>query len=183
MKIFVTVDAGGRVIEPYGEGVSPSIPDGAILLSDADSALITQADCLGDYLLVNGALQVDAAFVATRKFLIAVSAKNAEVDAAYNAAISVISSAYPATERDSWSKQEAEARAYVANNSAATPLLSALAGARGITIADLASRVITKADSYVIVAGALIGRRQARQDVIAAAVAANSLFALQAVVW
>jgi hypothetical protein len=81
MKIFVTVDAGGRVIEPYGEGVSPSIPADAVLLSDVDGALITQAEYLGDYLLVNGALQVDAAFVATRQAQLQKAAIQSQIDA------------------------------------------------------------------------------------------------------
>src|SRR5205085_2193101 len=54
-------------------------------------------------------------------------------------------SSYPADEVTSWSKQEGEARAYVADSDAATPLLSAIAAERGITVALLAAKVIEKA--------------------------------------
>lgn len=107
----------------------------------------------------------------------------AEINAAYSNAINVIADQYPDTERDSWAKQEAEARAYLADNNAATPLLSAIATARGITVDDLAARVVANADAYTVTAGEIIGRRQARMDEIAAAVAANDIAALQAVVW
>lgn len=107
----------------------------------------------------------------------------AEIDAAYSDAINVIAAQYPDTERDSWPKQEAEARAYLAESSAATPLLSAIATARGITVADLAARVLTNAAAYSVAGGEIIGRRQARMDAIAAAVASNDQAALQAVVW
>lgn len=102
---------------------------------------------------------------------------------AFNAAVAAITSPYPGDERDSWPKQEAEARSYVANNTASTPLLSAIAAARGIAQSDLAARVITNADNFAGLAGAAIGRRQARMDAISAAVAAKDLTALQAIVW
>lgn len=105
------------------------------------------------------------------------------VDMGYDSAISAITSTYPATEIASWPKQEDEARAYIVNNSTPTPLLTALATARGVTVSDIAARVIAKADAYVGIAGALIGRRQARQDAIAVAVANSDLAALQSVVW
>lgn len=52
--------------------------------------------------------------------------KRAEINRAFEQAMQQISSGYPATEVSSWGKQETEARAYVANNSAATPLIDAL---------------------------------------------------------
>lgn len=109
--------------------------------------------------------------------------KLAEIEAAYAAAIAVIAAQYPDSERDSWPKQEAEARAYTANPAAPTPLLSAIAFRRGITVTDLAARVIANADAYAVLGGDIIGRRQARMDAIAAAVTANDMDALLGVVW
>ncbi|MDO8413018.1 MAG: hypothetical protein Q7S51_04415 [Gallionellaceae bacterium] len=106
-----------------------------------------------------------------------------DINSAYTTAINIIAADYPETERNSWAKQESEARAYVANSLAPTPLLTAIATARGITVADLAARVIVKADAYAAYAGEQIGKRQARMDAIAAAVAVNDLAALQAVEW
>jgi len=183
MQILIDVDANGRVIVSYGKGVSPNIPATATLLSETDGLLIRQAKCLGDYFLVNGALVLDTAFVAARELAETAIAKYAEIDVAYNAAIGVIANPYPPTERDSWAKQEAEARAYVANNTAPTPLLSAVSAARGVPLATLSEKVIVKSDAYTAFAGALIGQRQARQDAIAAAVLAKDAAALTAVVW
>lgn len=107
-------------------------------------------------------------------------AATATIESAYAVAIGVIADKYPATERDSWAKQEMEARAYVANAAAPTPILTAIAAERGMTVADLAASVIIKADSYALYAGAQIGRRRARLDAIAAA---TTIADLELIVW
>lgn len=92
------------------------------------------------------------------------SNKLAEINARCESEIAAISAGYPASEVLSWPKQESESRAFVANASAVTPLLDALAAARGIPKAELASRVIAKADLFAQVSGAIIGKRQALED-------------------
>lgn len=89
--------------------------------------------------------------------------------------MTAITAGYPESEIKSWDKQEAEARAYTADSSSATPMLSALAVARGISVADLAQRVIGKADIFASAAGEIIGKRQALEDQINAIIAANAL--------
>ncbi len=180
MKTFVTVSSSGNITNVFGEWVSPNIPINAIEISYDDGFMIRQARCFGDYRLVNGALELDTTFISARLFSEAIPAKIAEIDAAYNAAIAVISASYPETERNSWAKQEAEARAWTANNTAATPLLSAIATARGSTLADIAARVITNADAYAVYAGGVIGKRQAKMISIAAA---TTLTELEAITW
>ena len=54
------------------------------------------------------------------------------INASCEQAISAIQSGYPVSEVLSWPKQDAEARSYAADPGAATPLLDALAKARGI---------------------------------------------------
>lgn len=76
---------------------------------------------------------------------------------------------YPSDEVQSWSKQEAEARAYAADDAAPTPLLSAMSDARGVALDELVLKVIEKADLFAIVSGRIIGTRQACEDAIAAA--------------
>lgn len=105
------------------------------------------------------------------------------ISEAFDRAANNIIAQYPAIERDSWPKQEAEARAYLADTTSPTPLLTAIATARGISVADLAARVIANADVYAVAGGEIIGRKQARMDAISAAVASNDVAALQAVVW
>jgi hypothetical protein len=89
------------------------------------------------------------------------AAKLAEITSKFEAALAPIIREYPASERLTFELQEAEARAYVANNAVQTPLLTALAQARGIPLEELALKVIEKADTYKLVAGTLIGQRQA----------------------
>lgn len=97
------------------------------------------------------------------------AAKLNEINAICEKSIAVLRAGYPDSEVLSWSKQENEARAFVADANAATPLLDALATARGIGKADLAGRVIAKADTFAALSGALIGKRQGLEDQIAAA--------------
>jgi len=96
----------------------------------------------------------------------AITMKLASINASCESEIAAISAGYPASEVLSWPKQEAEARAYTADNQAVTPLLDSLAAARGISKAELASRVIAKADLFAQVSGAIIGKRQVLEDQI-----------------
>ena len=59
---------------------------------------------------------------------------------------------------------ESEARAYAADPTASTPLLSALATTRGIPLPDLVERVLAKADAFAVASGSIIGQRQALED-------------------
>ena len=56
-------------------------------------------------------------------------------------------------------RKEAEARAYVADNNAATPVLVAEATARSMTVAALAAEVIAAADLWAIVGSQIEGLR------------------------
>ncbi|TCP13773.1 hypothetical protein EV683_10518 [Crenobacter luteus] len=92
----------------------------------------------------------------------------ARLNAACEAALAALKADCPESEVSSWAKQEAEARALQADPATPTPLLSAIAAARGLTAAELAARVLAKSDAYAVAAGALIGRRQALEDALAA---------------
>jgi hypothetical protein len=87
----------------------------------------------------------------------------------YSAKLADVRATYPPDEVTSWAKQESEACAWTANNAAPTPLLSAIAAARGVPFALLVSKVIEKADLFAAASGALIGARQKCEDQIAAA--------------
>jgi hypothetical protein len=80
-----------------------------------------------------------------------------------------IAGRYPWFERDTWQDQEAEALAYQADPGAPTPLLTGIANQRGITVAELAQRVIANATAWRAVAPDLCGQRQAAADQIEAA--------------
>lgn len=87
---------------------------------------------------------------------------------------------YSADEVQSWSKQEAEARAFVLDASAPAPLIRALALAREVPLADLVGRIIMKSDLFAAVSGQLIGNRQRCEDQIAGA---ETIDAVEAITW
>lgn len=95
----------------------------------------------------------------------------------------------PMDEVLSWGRQEAEARAYLADSSVATPFLSALSQARGIALDVLAARVVEKADLYAVQSACLIGTRQRFEDQAHAAAKVenlteeNIIAAIDAVKW
>lgn len=92
------------------------------------------------------------------------AAKLAEINTAANKTMAALTTTYPDREISTFDKQEAEARAYMADPEAPTPLLSALAKARDIDMDELVKRVIAKADAFAAASGYIIGQRQALED-------------------
>ena len=92
------------------------------------------------------------------------AAKLSEINAAADRAIATLTATYPDRELATFDKQESEARAYAADATASTPLLSALAQARGIPLDELVRRVLAKADAFAVASGSIIGQRQALED-------------------
>lgn len=92
------------------------------------------------------------------------AAKLSEINAAADRAIAALTATYPDREISTFDKQESEARDWTADNTAPTPLLSALAQARGIPLSDLVGRVLAKADAFAVASGSIIGQRQALED-------------------
>lgn len=90
--------------------------------------------------------------------------KLAEINAACQSILEALTPTYPERELTTFDKQESEARAYLADDTSPTPLLSALAAARGIGLDDLVQRVIIKADAFAAASGNIIGQRQALED-------------------
>ncbi len=95
------------------------------------------------------------------------AAKTSELNHAYESALAKLVAGYPEAEQKSWARQEAEATAYTADNSASTPFLSALASERGITVAQLAPLVLANAQAFAQASAVLTGRRQKARDAIA----------------
>lgn len=92
------------------------------------------------------------------------AAKLSEINKAADKIMAALISTYPDREISTFDKQEAEARAYMADPEAPTPLLSALAKARGVSMDELIKRVIAKADAFAAASGYIIGQRQALED-------------------
>ena len=107
-------------------------------------------------------------------------AKLAEINAACDAEIEAIKATYPDTEVMSWGKQETEARALVLDATADTPLIDAIASARGLDRVELANRIIAHADQFATASGASLGKRQKLKDEINTA---NRVKQVMAIVW
>ena len=80
--------------------------------------------------------------------------------------LSNIKTSYPQGEVESWPQQVKEAEAFLADQQVPVPLLEAIATSRGLTVTDLAARVLTKADLFARASGVIIGKRQALEDVL-----------------
>lgn len=92
------------------------------------------------------------------------AAKFAEIDADFESAVSSLTAGWPQHEIQTWSKQESEARALVAKPDAPTPMLSTIAATRGLTVPELAQRVIRDADAFTAASAHFVGlRHKARQ--------------------
>lgn len=89
--------------------------------------------------------------------------------------------AYPEFEKLTFAKQEAEARAYVADNTVPTPVLSQIASDRGTTVDVLVPKVIAKADQFMILTSSVAGQRQKYEDDLAAAYTASDASAINAI--
>ena len=94
------------------------------------------------------------------------AAKLTEINAECQKAVAALAADYPDSEVQSWPQQVKEAMALSADPQADAPLLTAIATARGLPAAELASRVMGKMNAYAGASGALIGRRQAAEDLI-----------------
>lgn len=68
-----------------------------------------------------------------------------------------IAAPYAPEERETWHRQEREARAYQSDASTAVPFLDAAAAARGVLVADLAANIIAKSDVFAAATGAVTG--------------------------
>jgi hypothetical protein len=72
---------------------------------------------------------------------------------------------YPESEILTFNQQVTEAEKYLASGDTVDcPLLTRLAEARGIELADLVARVMTKHDAFSSISGSIIGQRQAYED-------------------
>lgn len=83
---------------------------------------------------------------------------------AFNEACDVITQNAPSKEIDSWKKQEDEARAWNADNTAPTPLIDGLLVSRGLseTKAQLVQKIIDNADLWAVAYSAELGVYQSR---------------------
>ncbi|WP_299440150.1 hypothetical protein [uncultured Rhodospira sp.] len=75
--------------------------------------------------------------------------------------LEALASAYTREERETWHQQVAEALAVTADAQASAPLLSARASARGLTVTDMASLVLSRRDAHAVAAGTILAAQDA----------------------
>ncbi|WP_434631918.1 hypothetical protein [Chromobacterium sp. CV08] len=151
----------GRVLQWIDtEARNCNLPDAALLHPCSDAEWTAQAQ--GEMMVRDGVVQAYVAPQATPAQLLA--ARRAAIRSGCDQELAALRLAYPEREADSWPQQEREARDIGASPAASTPLLTAIAQARGLTVAELAGRVRAKADAYAVEAGKIIGRKQALTD-------------------
>lgn len=102
----------------------------------------------------------------------------------YDEAMNALVTEYPEKERESWGKQEREARDWLADNTKATPFMDAMLVARtDLTKTQLANLIITKSDTLADATGQLTGKRHIKEAEIEAAYTANDRTTLDSIVW
>ena len=131
---------------------------------------ITGVEKVGDNYLATYSAAVDKYDTPEAKLKAITTNKKMEVDSnerlfAYKSKELVAE--YSDGEIRSWDQQRAEATAYAADNTASTPLLSAIATARGITVSELATKVLANAAAYETAYGTLLGKYQKNKDTLA----------------
>jgi hypothetical protein len=115
-----------------------------------------------------GAFPEDALFEMPQPELdVAKQMKLQEINSVCDAILNQAVASYPQSEILTFDQQVEEVKAYQqTGNPASAPLLSALAGARGISLDELCLRVITKRAQFSTLSGIIIGQRQHLEDVL-----------------
>ncbi|MDE1713883.1 hypothetical protein PWG14_15090 (plasmid) [Chromobacterium amazonense] len=172
----------GRVLQWINtESHNCNLPDASLLhpCTAAEWASRTQ----GEMMVQDGIVQPYVKLAASPEQLRSI--QHAAIRNGCDQALSTLRLAYPEREVDSWPQQEIEARNLAANPMAPTPLLAAIAQARGLTITELAGRVRAKADAYATAAGKVIGLKQALIDKLDAVDirSPDALFLISAISW
>jgi len=105
-------------------------------------------------------------------------AKLTEINAECEKAVAALAKDYPDSEVQSWPQQVKEATALSADPQADAPLLTSIAAVRGLPVAELAGRVLTKMAAYAQASGVLIGQRQAAEDALDAVATLDAVAAI-----
>lgn len=71
---------------------------------------------------------------------------------------------YMAAERETWHVQQREAEAWLADKSAAVPMIAAMAATRGIQLPDLVDKIMENVVLFRQAAGQILGQQQAMLD-------------------
>ena len=93
-------------------------------------------------------------------------------------AFETITAPYFPKERESWGKQEAEAKAWNADNTAITPFLDKYVIASGMSKTDIVANILAKATAFEEASGTIVGQLAGKRTAIAAAATAAEIKAV-----
>ena len=158
----ITLDKDGKLAHVWLPNVHSSIPKEAIDLPESTvKTLLNNRDTKA---YINGGV-VD--ILAEFSFASAFSDKNAEIRSGFISAMTPITSNYTAEDIASFSTQQAEAKAWEADNNAETPLLDFMVANRpSVDKATLVSRILANSVIYKQIAGPAIGKKQHFEDLL-----------------
>ncbi len=86
------------------------------------------------------------------------------INTLFNTEMAAVKGVVEQGEVDTFGTQETEALAYQADDTVPTPLLTGLAGTRGITVDVLAVRVLAHANAYKAAMGQVMGKKHKLED-------------------
>lgn len=162
MAIYYAAHTGGF----YVDGIHVEIPADAVEVAAEEHAALLEAQGQG-LEIVPGP---DGRPVAVKRVVTLadlVAAKRREILRAADAVLDAAASRYSSSERLTWPKQEAEAKALTQDPQAPAPLLRAIASARGIDVLVLRDKVLANVAAWEIVSGSAMGQQQAYEDALA----------------
>lgn len=160
---YAILDENGMPIGFYDDTIHSTIPSGAIDITEEQ-----WIDCInnsGKRKFVNGVL-VEYIYVLTlaeKK-----DSKRSTIKTDYENAVKAMTGNTDPAEMASWTKQEQEARAWIADNAVITPIIDNLiiGRAMGDSKADLVVKIIIKADAYTVAYAQVLGAYHAKQKAI-----------------
>lgn len=89
-----------------------------------------------------------------------------QINREYEISIEALTAGVPNSEKQTWTKQELEARSYLVDNTTPTPFIDGIVTNRGVPKDYLVSKIIEKADAYTYTVAKLTGERQAKEDAL-----------------
>lgn len=191
MKVIQAKSADRQAIYLFPDLVTISITDYMMDASDGSRSKIPKPNTHeilenvpGPELFVSGAMTYtgsewqiinQSAYDAARqeKLNKAKAAKAQQIVADFESAVAQITAGYSENQRDTFWKQEQQAREYQAAVDAGQEpptlkFIENMAVQRGIPVADAVTRILAKSDAFEIASGQALGVMQAREDALAA---------------
>lgn len=170
-KVHGDIIVNGPFLLPNVHWISPT--RGVALKSDDGSPIVENVEKYG---YVQAIQRDDAAYMLKDIQLKIINNKYSEL-------VKGLVDGTPDSERESWPKQELEAKAWSLNNSAQTPYIDGLAESRGVDRVWLIGKINEKVALYESAHSKLTGFRQSLEDAIKALPEGHTVSDLIAIDW